>query len=362
MFADTDTPLGRLIDRQIAETGPMPFSLYMQLCLTHPEHGYYHRPNPIGRTGDFITAPEVSQMFGEAIGVFVALLARQFPGPDFDLVELGPGRGTLMADLWRSLGRAAPDLRPGPPVLLEIGAALRAEQSRRLSALAPRFIEAVEQLPEHGPPLVILANEFFDALPLRQYQKTESGWHERMIGLDKGRRVWGLNPTPIPDSALPAALHGAETNARFESRTAAEAVMAVLADRLLRRHGALLVVDYGYTSRRTGDTIQAMIDHAYADPLLRPGEVDLTAHVDFEVLAGSAGALERFQVLDQGPFLAALGIAERAQMLAAAHPSRAGAIAADLARLTDRAAMGTLFKAMCLASPGLDPYPFVPGA
>ena len=359
MAADKHTELGALIDRQIAETGPMSFGLFMQLCLTHPAHGYYHRASPIGRGGDFVTAPEISQIFGEAIGVWTALAGRELGGR-FDVVELGPGRGTLMADLWRSLSRVAPEAQPGGPVLVEISDSLKAEQARGLKTLSPRWLPHIADLPDAGPPLVIIANEFFDALPVRQYQKTGTGWHERVIGLAGERRVWGLNPTPIAESTLPAAIRAAENDTRYEARPAADALMSVLAEKLTRRGGVLLAIDYGYAKTQTGDTIQAVAGHQFADPLARPGEADLTAHVDFEALAGTATAsgLTAFEVLTQGAFLAALGAAERAEALARANPGRADVIAADLSRLAAPDQMGDIFKVLCVSSAGVSPYPF----
>ena len=359
MAADKDTELGSLIDRQIAETGPMPFGLYMQLCLTHPVHGYYHRKGPIGRGGDFVTAPEISQIFGESIGVWVALAGRELGGR-FDLVELGPGRGTLMADLWRSLSRVAPEAQPGGPVLIEISDSLKAEQARALAGLSPRWHKSVADLPDAGPPLVIIANEFFDALPVRQYQKTDSGWHERVIGLDGDKRIWGLNPTPIAGTAMPAAIQSAGIDARYETRPAAEALMTHLAEKLTRRGGVLLAIDYGYAKTQTGDTIQAVAGHAFADPLARPGTADLTAHVDFEALARTAtdNGLVAFSILTQGGFLAALGAAERAKVLARANPDQADAITADLSRLAAPDQMGDIFKLLCVSSAGVSPYPF----
>ncbi len=357
--AESDTPLGVLIDRQIIETGPLPLSVYMQLCLTHPVHGYYHRPTPIGRQGDFVTAPEISQIFGETLGVFVALVARQVPGDRFDLVELGPGRGTLVADLWRSLARLAPDAQPGGPMLVEISKSLRAAQAKTLSALSPAWLDRIEDLPADGPPLVVIANEFFDVLPIRQYQKTATGWHERVVGLADGMRAFGLNPTPIAETALPAAVHGAPEQARFETRPAAAALMEVLCDKLARRGGVLLALDYGYGASQPGDTFQAIAEHGFADPLKAPGTADLTAHVDFEALGASAGNLDVFPLLTQAQFLLALGAGERAEALAKANPARSEAIAADLARLTEADQMGEIFKAFGVSSGGLSAYPFI---
>jgi NADH dehydrogenase [ubiquinone] 1 alpha subcomplex assembly factor 7 len=355
--ADIDTELGALIDRQIVETGPMPFGLFMQFCLTHPVHGYYHRAGPIGRGGDFITAPEVSQIFGESLGVWVAVLTQQFAG-GFDLVELGPGRGTLMADLWRSLTRLAPGVQPGGPVLIEISKSLRAEQARALETLSPVWHNAIADLPDSGPPLVIIANEFFDALPVRQYQKTANVWHERVVGLVDGKRAWGLNPTPIADSAMPAGVRAAASEERFETRPAADALMAILSEKLAKRGGVLLAIDYGYAKTQTGDTIQAVSGHAFADPLAAPGTADLTAHVDFEALAAAASGLTVHPLMTQGAFLAALGAGERAQALARANPDRADAIATDLQRLAAPDQMGDIFKLLCVSSPGVWPYPF----
>ena len=358
MAASSDTPLGVLIDRQITEVGPMPLSMFMQLCLTHPEHGYYHRPAPIGRQGDFITAPEVSQIFGETIGVFVALLAGQMPDGRFDLVELGPGRGTLMADLWRALNRLTPDAQPGGPILVEISNSLRAEQAKTLGALSPSWLETVADIPDAGPPLVIIANEFFDTLPIRQYQKGTNGWHERVVGLSEGKRSFGLNPTPIVETALPAALRDAPEHARFETRPAAAALMEIVCDKLARRGGVLLALDYGYGVSQPGDTFQAITGHGFTDPLAAPGTADLTAHVDFEALGACAGTLGVFPLLTQAGFLLALGAGERAAALAKANPSHADAITTDLARLTGPEQMGELFKAFCVCSGGFNPYPF----
>ncbi|MBU1175055.1 MAG: SAM-dependent methyltransferase [Alphaproteobacteria bacterium] len=358
MATEADSPLGVLIDRQIAETGPVPLSLYMQLCLTHPAHGYYHRPHPIGRAGDFITAPEVSQIFGEAIGLFVALLSRQLPKGHFDLVELGPGRGTLMVDLLRSLHRAAPDIRAGGPTLVEISETMRSEQARRLADHGPVWLGHIDDLPESGPPLVIIANEFFDALPVRQYQKTETGWHERVVGLSGGQRAWGLNPTPLPESAMPEPLRHAAIDERFETRPAADALMALLAERIAGRGGVLVAIDYGYDRTQSGDTVQAIAGHAYADPLARPGEADLTAHVDFEALAAAAVPLHVHGLMTQASFLGQLGAAERAEALARSNPDLTGTIAADLARLTASDQMGQIFKVLCVSSQGISPYPF----
>lgn len=359
MAASSDTPLGALINRQISETGPLPLSVYMQLCLTHPEHGYYNRPTSIGRQGDFVTAPEVSQIFGETLGVFAALVAGQISDGRFDLVELGPGRGTLMADLWRSLARLAPAAQPGGPILVEISNSLRAAQAYTLAALHPSWLGHVEDLADAGPPLVIIANEFFDVLPIRQYQKTATGWHERVVGLTDGTRSFGLNPTPIAGTALPAAVRGAPEHARFETRPAAAALMDIVCDKLARRGGVLLALDYGYGESQAGDTFQAVAGHAFADPLAAPGTADLTAHVDFEALGASAGNLEVFPLLTQARLLMALGAGKRADALKKANPARADAIAADLARLTDANEMGEIFKAFCVSSAGLSPYPFI---
>ncbi|MDB5562055.1 MAG: methyltransferase, partial [Hyphomicrobiales bacterium] len=348
--------LSDMINLQIRSDGPISVATYMALCLTHPRQGYYKKADPLGAAGDFITAPEISQMFGELIGFFFVNLWQQMQEPKrFTLLELGPGRGSLMSDLLRVATRAtgfaeALDLR-----LLETNPQLAAEQKRRLAQYAPKWIENFDDLGEG--PLLIVANEFFDALPIRQFVKGQDGWHERMVGLDGDKRIFGLSPTPIPEASLPPAVHTAAEGEVYEAAMVGTGLMTRLAKTIAARGGAILAIDYGYAFTQTGETLQAVRRHGYADPLAEPGEADLSAHVDFGALseAAHAAGLKVNPVTDQGDFLRALGIAERAQALSKANPKLAETINAALARLTAPDQMGELFKVFCAQSPGLQP-------
>jgi len=303
---------------------------------------YYGGRDPLGRAGDFITAPEISQMFGELIGLWIAELALRAGAADFAYAELGPGRGTLAADALRALGKAG----LAPPVhFVETSAALRAKQ--RATVPHARWHEAVDTLPADRP-LIVIANEFFDALPIRQYERTARGWRERMVA--DGHFVLGET-----DGAqeIPLALADAPLGAIVERNPAAEAIMAALAGRIANQGGALLALDYGYEGPLAGDTLQAMSAHTFADPLAAPGTRDLTAHVDFAMLAVVArnGDLKPTPCVTQGAFLTALGIEARAAALTKANPAEAKSIEAARQRLVAPEAMGRLFKALCVRHP-----------
>lgn len=355
-----DSPsLPELIDMQIRTTGPMSVATYMGLSLTHPHKGYYKGADPLGAKGDFITAPEISQMFGELLGFFFVNLWQQMSQPkEFTLLELGPGRGTLMADMLRVACRAegfrdALDLR-----LFETNPSLMAEQNARLEAYDPKWIDGFDKV---GPgPLLVVANEFFDALPIRQFVRTDQGWHERMVGLIDGKRAFGLSPTPLPPSVMPDAVADAPPNAIYEVAFAGSEVMARLAGTISTQGGAILAIDYGYASTQTGETLQGVRRHAYADVLESPGDTDLSAHVDFDALGAAArkAGLAVQPLLSQGQFLDRLGLSDRSKALALANPASAADIAAARKRLTAPDQMGTLFKAFCAASPGLFPPGF----
>ncbi len=355
------TDLATLIDTQIRAAGPISLSTYMRLCLTHPTLGYYKNADPLGTAGDFITAPEISQIFGELIGLWVAGTWQAMGTPAaIDLVELGPGRGTLMEDAMRVISQV-----PGLPQtirlnLVETNTALIAEQKKRLQQYNPRWISEISELDDTATPLIIIANEFFDALPIKQIQKAGGNWHERLIGLKSDQRAWGLSPTPLPAEALPAAIRDAEDGAVWETSLIAREVMGDIAARLASRRGALLAIDYGYATTQTGDTFQAIERHAFADPLAHPGQADLTAHVDFEALAEAAtnkGA-NALPLQTQKGFLEALGITQRTQTLQKANPAMHDSLAAATHRLIGEDQMGGLFKCLCVTAPGLKPYPF----
>lgn len=357
-----------LIVRRISQAGPMPVSEYMALALAHPEHGYYATRDPFGAAGDFITAPEISQMFGELIGLWYITHWRALGRPaPVALIELGPGRGTLMDDALRA---AAVDMQFSAAICLhfvESSPVLRGIQARnrRFSAFSPRWHERISEAlaAAVGVPLV-LANEFLDTLPVRQFVRGARGWHERMVGLGRApggapRLVFALSPEALPPAALdhPCAAESAE-GALLELAPAREAVAAGLASAIAARGGAALLIDYGYERSAPGDTLQALRRHAPHDVLADPGSADLTAHVDFDALARAvarAGAVA-FGPLPQRDWLIRLGIRERAARLAAAAPDHAAAVANALERLTAPDAMGTLFKVLVIGRAG-DPVP-----
>ncbi|MDB5506638.1 MAG: class SAM-dependent methyltransferase [Devosia sp.] len=344
---------------EIRTTGPMSIATYMALCLSHPRDGYYRQGRPIGSAGDFITAPEISQMFGELIGFFFVNLWQQIGEPkSFTLLELGPGRGTLMADLLRAATKADGFADALHLQLFESSPPLRTEQATRLGDYHPYWSESLDVAA--GDPVFVIANEFFDALPLRQYVRATDGWHERLVGHDGDTLMFGLSPIPIANDAMPVAVQSAAPGEIYETNLAAARVIQQLSTTIARQGGALLAIDYGYARTQTGDTLQAVRDHGFANVLDRPGETDLSAHVDFETLAAVAttAGLVAPPLATQGDFLMRLGIAERAKSLARANPQTADAIATALTRLTAPEAMGTLFKVLCIMSPGLQPAGF----
>lgn len=334
------TPLGRLIAARIRVAGAMRLDEYMQLCLLHPEHGYYATRDPFGAGGDFTTAPEISQMFGEMVGLALAQawLDQGSPAP-FILAEIGPGRGTLMADILRAI-RIVPGMAQAAQVtLIEASAHLRGVQADKLGPV--QHLDQAADLPEQ--PLFLVANEFFDALPIRQFQQTEHGWAERIIALDPdGQLTMGL---AAPEARDPPAALGEVR----EICQAALPITAEIAGRIARHGGAAILIDYG-TWDGHGDSFQALRQHRPEDPLAHPGEADLTAHVDFAPIARAAqGAGARVsRLVPQGEWLLSLGMAERARRLAQAGDSSA---MVALHRLTDPAEMGHLFKALAIWPP-----------
>ncbi len=341
----------------VALEGPISVERYMTLCLAHPTHGYYVTRDPLGAAGDFTTAPEISQMFGELIGLWAAGVWMDMGAPRrLRLVELGPGRGTLMGDALRAM-RVAPGLQEAVDLhLVETSPVLRARQAEALRAYGPSWHDDPASVPP-GPAIVI-ANEFLDALPVRQYVRARGAWHERLVGLDDdGRLAFGL--AAEPETGIERA---APEGSVVEVAGAGLALARRLAERLAAAGGAALVIDYGHEGPGLGDTLQAVRRHAFADPLADPGEADLTTHVNFSALARAAqagGCAVRGPVA-QGAFLRALGIEARAERLKrAASPPQAGAIDAALARLAGPGpeGMGELFKAMAFTHPALPAPP-----
>jgi len=353
-------PLETEIRRRIAVAGPMPVAEYMALCLADSEHGYYTTRDPLGARGDFITAPEVSQMFGEMIGLWMAATWKQMGSPEnLRIIELGPGRGTMMKDALRA-AKVMPDFLKAVVLhLVEISPALEAQQQRTLEPLSMPMFWHPALIDVPPGPAIVLANEFFDALPVHQAVKTEHGWHERQIEVDStGNLAFTIAPDPIPqlDRLLPPALRNAPDASIFEWR--ADNVAMELGKRLTRDGGAALVIDYGHAQSAIGDTFQAVGRHAYADPLSAPGSIDLTAHVDFQALAKAVEAMgaSGYGPVTQSQLLRRLGIMTRATSLKS---KAAAGVAADIDAALKRlisegaAGMGVLFKAAAFAHPAL---------
>jgi SAM-dependent MidA family methyltransferase len=340
------TALANLLLRRIRASGPLTIADYMADCLLHPEHGYYTTRPPFGAEGDFITAPEISQMFGEVLGLCLAQAWQDQGAPAaVVLAELGPGRGTLMADVLRAT-RSVPGFHAAAQVaLIEASPALRARQKAALDPHPVQWADSINALPE--APVFLLANEFFDALPIRQFQRHAEGWQERLVGAAEGRLVFGLS-APTRMAALEHRLADTIPGDIVETCAPAQAVVADIADRIERCGGAALLIDYGDWHSR-GDTLQALRRHAFADPLADPGEADLTAHVDFEALAQAAAPCAATGPVPQGVLLERLGITARAQALAGRMTG--AALTAHVAahrRLTHPEEMGQLFKALAL--------------
>jgi NADH dehydrogenase [ubiquinone] 1 alpha subcomplex assembly factor 7 len=336
--------LGRLIARRIALTGPISVADFMAEALGHPRLGYYRRARPIGAAGDFTTAPEISQMFGELIGAWLAERWLAMGRPSAALVELGPGRGTLMADALRAT-RGVPGFHAALRLhLVETNTALRAEQQRALAAFDPTWHERFDEVPPG--PMLLVANEFFDALPVRQFEKTVQGWRERMVGLapDGETLMFALAPgTPPFARFLPDASEGAQAEISEAGRALATAIGA----RVIRDGGWALIVDYGYESGSAA-TLQAVRSHKGASVLAEPGETDISAHVDFAALAAAAEA-PTYGPVSQADFLQRLGLLQRAETLKArASEAQRRTLDVTLARLIGPDQMGTLFRVMAV--------------
>jgi SAM-dependent MidA family methyltransferase len=360
------TPLAEKIKTLIRTNGPISVTDYFALCLADPEYGYYRTREPFGRHGDFITAPEISQLFGEMIGVFMVHAWQQQGSPgNVRLVEVGPGRGTMMADMLRVIKRVAPALFDGLAVhLIETSERLRGVQRVTLEAYSTKvsWHDSFEDVPEGF--CLIAANELFDAIPIRQFVKTATGFRERLIGLDADDELsFAAGVATVDPTLLPAPAGSIPDGTIFEAAPARQAVMQALCERLKQQGGTALVIDYGHMVTGFGDTLQAVMNHDFDPPLAHPGEADLTSHVDFEDLAkiAVASGVHLNGGLRQGEFLYGLGLAERASALAREKdPSEQRLIAAAVDRLAGEGAgkMGELFKVIAVSSPGLKLMPF----
>jgi NADH dehydrogenase [ubiquinone] 1 alpha subcomplex assembly factor 7 len=331
----------------------------MAAALAHPDYGYYLHRDPFGVAGDFTTAPEISQIFGELIGLWCYDAWERLGAPaSFSLVELGPGRGTLMKDALRATARLPGFHEAASVILLETSPALRERQRQSLAEyhLPVRWASQVAELPEAGS-LILIANEFFDALPIDQYVRSVEGIHRRMVTLAEDGSLQPQDSEPLSSDALPAGMAEALADALpgtiKEYSSASRLLFASLADRLRRQKGAFLLADYGYCHGETGDSLQALKAHRFVSPFHHVGEADITAHVDFQSLArlAEAAGLNRFGPLPQGEFLTRLGAPIRLQqLLRQAKNEQKAELMRGVERLLDPAQMGQLFKVMAIAS------------
>jgi NADH dehydrogenase [ubiquinone] 1 alpha subcomplex assembly factor 7 len=348
------TRIADLIEAQ----GPMSVAQFMTISLLDPKEGYYATRDPLGSGGDFITAPEVSQMFGEMIGLWlVQAWSDQGCPKNPRLVELGPGRGTLMADILRTAAVAPEFLADLDVVLVEASPALQQVQADKLRGLGADISWQAQFGDGLGDrPLFLIANEFFDALPVRQYVKTKRGWCERLVTASSGELAFALAPVPAPPAAIPEDREKAPDGGVYETSPAATALAEAIAGIVAAKGGAALILDYGYAEASGfSETLQAVSGHRFADTLDEPGEDDVSAHVDFAALAqaGGRGGANVTGPVTQGMFLANIGIVERAEQLMKANPDNSRDLLTATERLIGNDQMGTLFKVLAFVPPAI---------
>ncbi|MGZ8400041.1 MAG: class I SAM-dependent methyltransferase [Methyloceanibacter sp.] len=357
-----ETQLAARLKERIAREGPISVHDYMQACLADRDAGYYVTRRPIGKDGDFVTAPEISQVFGELLGVWAAAVWQTMGEPAVVVAELGPGRGTLMQDALRVFGRVPGLLDRIRIALIETSPVLRETQRATLSAspASLQWCESIQDLPQG--PLILIANEFIDALPVRQFLHESGAWRERSVTLDATGAFAFCGGAAAKPDAMPQSLRDTDVDdgAIIETRPAISSLISALAARAKAAPIAALFADYGHAESGSGDTLQAVQRHRFADPLAAPGEADLTAHVDFAALKQAACALglAAYGPMPQGEFLLELGLEARCErLLQNAAPEQRAAILSGAARLADPRQMGLLFKMLALQSSGLAPPP-----
>jgi len=350
--------IAELIEAQ----GPMSVAQFMTIALLDPKEGYYATRDPLGSGGDFITAPEVSQMFGEMIGLWlVQAWADQGCPKNPRLVELGPGRGSLMADILRTAAVAPEFLADLEVVLIEASPALQQIQADKLRGQNGVLVADISWQAQFGDslddrPLFLVANEFFDALPMRQYVKTKRGWCERLVTASQGELTFALAPVPAPIATIPADREKAPDGGVYETSPAATALAQVIARIIAAKGGAALILDYGYAEASGfSETLQAVSGHRFADTLAEPGEDDVSAHVDFAALAqaGRRGGANVSGPVTQGLFLANIGIVERAEQLMKANVENSRDLLTATERLIGNDQMGILFKVLAFVPPAI---------
>ncbi len=340
------------IKESIFENGPMTIADYMVLALTQPEYGYYMRKDPFGVQGDFTTAPEISQIFGELVGAWLVTQWVMMGKPNAALAEIGPGRGTLMADILRATSKVKGFHDAITVHLMELSPTLRQKQWTTLAGKHPDITWHMGFAEIPSKPLLLVANEFFDALPIRQYLHEADGWKERKIGLDKHGKLEFVLEAANPPRQLE---EEPVSENIYEYCDAATQMGFVIANRIATHGGSALIIDYGY-EHGNGDTLQAVRHHRHHEVLEEPGTADLTAHVDFGNLthAAAIGGCTVYGPVGQGFFLNRLGALERtAALCEKATEKQKEALTSGITRLTSAEQMGTLFKALCIIAPAL---------
>ncbi len=349
--------LETIIKKKITRDGYLTVADYMALALGHPEHGYYMKKDPFGVKGDFITAPEISQMFGEMIGVWAVQAWERIGYPaKFALVELGPGRGTLMSDLLRATAKVkSPNGKSFHESinihLVETSPSLKAIQKEKLSSYEITWHDDLKDIPDI--PAIFMANEFFDALPIHQFVKTLEAWRERVATIKDEKLIFKeLEEEGMHDDLVPRHLNDKVVGSIYECSPASVMVMTEIARRIEKYNGAALVIDYGYIHSGFRDTLQAVKNHNYSSVLEEPGNADITAHVDFSMLEKTAEnmGVKQCEITTQKEFLEMMGIGLRAKLLIQSSPTKKNEIESALERLTGHNQMGTLFKVMALYS------------
>ena len=347
----------------IRADGPISVAEFMRIVLTARDDSYYRRANPLGASGDFITAPDMSQVFGELVGLWCVDVWQRLGAPKtFTLVEMGPGRGSLMKDALRAARVVPAFLSAVSIAMIEVNEALRRLQQDALreAPVSTHWLDRFEDLDVRGP-LIVIANEFFDALPIRQWIRGRAGWSERCVGLADDALVFGASG-PIAEKYIAEAVRSAPPSSIVETSPARAAIARMMGEALTRNGGAALAIDYGFSGPAIGDTLQAVKAHAYVDVLSEPGHADVTSHVDFAALAEAfaEGGATLSPLVTQGAFLNRLGAQERVQTLKrTASAGQARELDTSYARLTGADGMGSLFKVRCAYAPAtLDPEGF----
>lgn len=349
------------LKRLIGTTGPISVADYMAACLGDRDSGYYTTREPFGREGDFITAPEVSQMFGELIGIWCVGIWEGLGRPtNAILCEIGPGRGTLMSDMLRTIAKLAPQMSGSMRVaMIETSPRLIEKQRQKLDHANIEWFESFADIPDG--PLILVSNELFDAIPFRQFVKADGRFVERLIALDEQDEFHFVSGAGgIDEALLPDGHKLAPKGTVFEAAPARTALMQEIAQRIATTRGAALSIDYGHLTSGFGDTLQAMLKHAYDDVFAHPGEADLTSHVDFDMLEKAARNCGcKTGTMTQGDFLLAMGLIDRAGRIGTGRDAAfQNKIRSDVERLASPDQMGTLFKALAVSDPATPIFPF----